>query len=93
MLGTKFNFLILNSKTMKPRSIKPLNLDELEKLTTERLLAYLRKLQQCEDSLECSDWSEDELVKTSGIVLKNSEQWRQQHELIKTVLSDRSNID
>lgn len=77
---------------MKPRSVKPLSLGEMEQLSTERLLAYLRKLHKCEESIEASDWSEKELVLSKAIVFKASEEWRRQYNLVKAVLSRRPHL-
>ena len=45
-----------------PRSVNQLSQEKLENLPTQRLIAYLRKLQQCEESIEFSDWQENEVV-------------------------------
>ena len=63
---------------MAIRSVNPLNKEKLESLSTKRLLAYLGKLNQCEESIELSDWSENEVSSTGGIVLKSSEEWKYQ---------------
>ncbi|WP_020405927.1 hypothetical protein [Hahella ganghwensis] len=77
---------------MKARGIKPLSLDDLEGLTTERLLAYLRKLHECEESLELSDWAPEEIKSIEGIVFKASQEWKEQHALVKRVLAGRPNV-
>ncbi|WP_141215663.1 hypothetical protein [Hahella sp. CCB-MM4] len=76
-----------------PKSVKPLNQDELEVLSTERLLAYLRRLQKCEESIELSDWQLNEVSTISGIVFKSSEEWKTQYNLVKVVLAKRPNVD
>jgi hypothetical protein len=76
-----------------PRSVNPLNRNKLESLTTKRLLAYLRNLQQCEESIEASDWEEEKVNSKDGIVFKSSEEWRSQYNLVKTVLAERPNIE
>ena len=78
---------------MAPRSVNPLSPDKLESLTTKRLLAYLRSLQQCEESIEASDWSEDEVTSVSGIIFKTSDEWKLQYNLVKAVLAERPNIE
>lgn len=66
---------------------------ELERLTTPRLLAYLRRLLECEESIERSDWESKEVPDDDNIVFKSSEQWKSQYELVKSVLATRPNID
>ena len=78
---------------MAPRSVNPLSQDKLKSLTTKRLLAYLRSLQQCEESIEASDWNEDEVASVSGIIFKASDEWKLQHNLVKAVLAKRPNIE
>ena len=78
---------------MKPRSVKPLSADKAEDLPTVRLLAYLKKLQQCEESIETSDWEAGDLARIEGIVFKSSEEWRNQYKLVTDVLARRPHLD
>ena len=78
---------------MKIRSVSALTIVELEALPNHRLLAYLNKLNQCENSLQESDWSAQEISKVEGIIFKSSTEWKSQIELVKTVLSTRPHID
>ena len=78
---------------MKPRSVKPLELIEMEKISTPRLLSFLRKLQQCENDIESSDWSPEEIAVTGGIVFKSSDEWQEQYLLVKSVLEARPNSE
>ena len=78
---------------MKIRSVSPLAIAELEALPTHRLLAYLNKLNQCEGSIQESDWSAQEISKVEGIIFKSSAEWKSQVELVKTVLSTRPHIE
>ncbi|WP_444937084.1 hypothetical protein ACJJIW_08260 [Microbulbifer sp. JMSA004] len=75
------------------RPVKPLNQRELEALSTKRLLAYLHRLQQCEESIELSDLQEDKSSPFGGIVFKSSDKWKTQYNLVKAVLAKRPNID
>lgn len=77
----------------RPRAVKPIHLTELEKLPTPRILSYLKKLQQCEESIELSDWSTEEVSKAEGIVFKSSTEWAVQHKYVKSVLATRSNFE
>lgn len=76
----------------KPRNIKPLTIAELEKLTTARLLAYLKKLNECEESLELSDWTKEEIISIEGIIFKSSNEWQEQYTTVKSILSKRPHI-
>ncbi|WP_413665607.1 hypothetical protein ACG1BZ_10605 [Microbulbifer sp. CNSA002] len=78
---------------MMPRYVKLLSLEELEQLSTERLLAYLRKLHQCEDSVDASDFCESEAHMPGVVFFKESDQWRNQYKLVKEILSARPHID
>jgi hypothetical protein len=78
---------------MKPRQVKPLEVAELEALTTVRLLAYLRRLQECESSLDESDWTPEEIAEASGIVFKTSPEWKRQYDAVKAVLAKRPHVD
>lgn len=78
---------------MRPRTVKPQNLNKLEKLSTKRLLAYLHSLQRCEESIELSDWNKNEVDSAKGIIFKSSEEWKLQYNLVKKVLATRPNID
>ena len=78
---------------MKPRSIKALNKDELEKLTTERLLAYLKKLHSCEEDISQSDFSLQEVKESEGIVFKSSPEWKSLYKDVKAILATRPNVN
>lgn len=77
----------------KPISVIPLTLIDMESLPTHRLLAFLRKLHKCEYSIEQSDWEPHELVDVKWVVFKSSEEWQEQHELVKSVLATRSDVE
>jgi len=77
---------------MKPKTVKPIDPLELENLSTKRILSYLKKLQQCEDGPELSDWTKEEVSKVDGIVYKSSREWIIQHQLVKSVLATRPHI-
>jgi hypothetical protein len=75
-----------------PRSVNQLSQEKLENLTTQRLIAYLRKLQQCEESMDVSDWQEKEVASSVGIVFKSTKEWQSQYSLVKVELAKRPNI-
>ena len=78
---------------MKVRSVKPLNKEELEKLSTERLLAYLKKLHRCEEDISQSDLSRQEVKQVEGVVFKSSPEWKSLYKDVKTVLATRPNVN
>jgi len=78
---------------MKIRSVSVLSLTDLEAMPTHRLLAYLKKLNQCENSLQESDFSPDEIAEVEGIIFKSSAEWKNQVKLVKKLLSNRNHIE
>jgi len=78
---------------MKPRSIKALDKKELEGLSTERLLAYLKKLQRCEEDISKSDFSTQEVKQLEGVIFKSSPEWKSLYKTVKAVLSTRDNVN
>ena len=78
---------------MMPRSVKPLTEHDLANLPTPRLLRFLRKLQQCENNLEESDWLPENIAKTDGLIFKSSVQWQAQYKLVKSILNTRKNVE
>lgn len=77
---------------MKRRKLSPMPKDELEKLTTERLLARLRQLQRCEESLPLSDKNVGE-YKSSGLIeFKDSAEWINEYTKMRDILSQREHI-
>jgi len=78
---------------MKIRSVAALSRSDLQTLSTERLLAYLKKLNQCENSLQESDWSLEQIAEVEGIIFKSSIEWEDQVKLVKAVLSNRPHIE
>jgi len=75
---------------MKRRPIKPLTFDQLEKLSTKRLLARLKQLHQCEESLSLSDHADS--GKEAGELFKDSARWLESFEQIKRLLATREHI-
>lgn len=68
--------------------------EELEKLSTSRLLAYLMQLNQCEESFENSDgYVNLDLDSEISIQFKQSEKWKQAHFRVKSILDKREHIN
>ncbi len=76
---------------MKRRPIKPLSLAQLEKLPTKRLLARLKQLHQCEESISLSDRAGER--NASGELFKDSPEWMAANEQIKGLLAKREHVD
>ncbi len=70
--------------------LKILTKDQLEKLNTRRLLAYLHRLHRCcEDSCSYYDWDGPSY---NHEVTKDSETWKEIHALVKSILATREHI-
>jgi len=61
-------------------------------LPTHRILAYLKKLQSCENSAEESDIDSDE-TPIDCIAFKDDEAWKTQYSMVKEVLASRPNVE
>jgi hypothetical protein len=77
---------------MKRRKILPKKRDELESLPTKRLLARLKQLHQCEESLVLSDKEISNYGPSKYIEFKDSSEWITQHNILKEILSSREHI-
>jgi hypothetical protein len=68
-----------------------MSLEELEKLSTKQLLARLRRLHECEESVLLSD--HDEVSNThEAILFKETPEWKAAYEQIKGILSLREHV-
>jgi len=75
---------------MKRKRIFPMAMAELEALPTKRLLARLRRLHECEESLALSD---RDLPDTSGAIeFKQSPEWVTAYQNVKQILSRREHV-
>jgi len=81
-----------NIDLKQTRTVALLSLEELNKLPTQRILAYLSRLQACENSVVESDLEPHEVM-VEGITYKESEAWKKQYALVKEVLASRPNIE
>ena len=75
---------------MKRKRIFPVTVAELEALPTRQLLARLRRLRECEESLAFSD--RDEAHPSGSIEFKQSPQWVTAYRDLKQVLSRREHV-
>jgi hypothetical protein len=76
---------------MKRRPIKPIPLAQLEKLPTKRLLARLKQLHQCQESVSVSDRAGER--NASGEVFKDSPEWIEAYGQIKRLLAKREHVE
>ena len=78
------------SKNRKPNV---LSIDELEKMNTKQLLAYLHKLHTCEESFEKSYMiNNPEKKNKKTIYYKQSDNWKQAYKNVKEILKTREHI-
>jgi len=76
--------------SMKRKPIFAIPLIELEALSTKQLLARLRRLHECEESLALSD--RDVADDLGGIEFKQSQEWIAAFQDVKQVLSRREHV-
>ncbi len=75
---------------MKRKPIFPMPRSELEAFPTKRLLARLRRLHECEESLALSD---RDVADDSGCIeFKQSPEWVSAFQDVKQVLSHREHV-
>lgn len=77
---------------LQERAVPILDASVLSGLPTKVLLSRLRRLLRCEEAPELSDASPDEIAETSGILFKNTVEWRLAHEQLKVVLASREHV-
>ena len=75
---------------MKRKRIFPMTVTDLEALPTRQLLARLRRLHECEESLALSD---RDVADSSGCIeFKKSSEWVTAYQDVKQLLSRRKHI-
>ena len=77
---------------MKRQKISPMTRRDLEKLPTKRLLARLKRLHQCQESLALSDEDCDNYVASDFIEFKESPNWIMEYNNLKEILAGREHI-
>jgi hypothetical protein len=80
---------------MHRRSVRPLTVEELHRLTTHRLLAYRTELLGLEDSAEISDLTATEVAELPAgfLYFKQDPAWRDHYSAVKSVLADREHVE
>ena len=77
---------------MKHQSVPPVPRSELETMSTRALLGRLRRLRGCEESVELSDMGTEEAATISGILFKQSPEWKAAYADLKAVLAMREHV-
>ena len=77
---------------MKRKKIFPLTLDALEALSTKQLLARLKRLHQCEESLALSDREVESNQSSEIIEFKDTSAWAEEFKKVKEVLARREHV-
>src|SRR5262245_8300774 len=76
---------------MRRDPVHPMSLEALEKLPTRQLLARLKRLHRCEESVLLSD-RDDESNTSETILFKDTPEWKTAYEQLKFVLSQREHV-
>jgi hypothetical protein len=77
---------------MKRRKMLPMSRSDLEKLPTKQLLARLKRLHQCEQSLALSDQDIENYAASDFIEFKESSSWITEYNNLKEILAKREHI-
>lgn len=77
---------------MKRKKILPMTRSDLETLPTERLLARLKHLHNCEESLALSDQDVDNYAASDFIEFKESSNWITEYNNLKEIPAKREHI-
>lgn len=77
------------------RTVKPIALEELNKLHTGSLLARLKLLRSLQDSFDLSDWlsEESDAIEAAGLIaFKETAIWKAAFSDVKSLLDDREHV-
>ncbi len=84
---------MMASVRMQLRTVPVVDRSALEKRSTRELLARLRKLLACEESLEASDLEPGEAsLRADEIAFKDSAKWQGAYSEVKALLADREHV-
>lgn len=82
----------MTKRTGAAKGVSPIDRDRLDSLSTEELLSRLARLRRCEENREGSDMTAAEIAAVDGILFKDSPEWRQAYEDVKSVPSGREHL-
>jgi len=74
------------------RSVPVATLEGLRGMPKKALLGRLAHLRFCEESLDASDMSPDEVRAVDGILFKNTAEWKLAFDELKLVLAEREHV-
>ena len=70
-----------------------IDINKMRIKNTKELLGYLKRLQQCEESLELSDREPGEVDLDGDIIyFKQSDKWKEAYTNVKSILGDREHV-
>ena len=73
---------------------KILSFEQLSKLNTKRLLAYLKNLNKCEESIALSDYDKFDMeLDDNTIRFKESQKWKDTYQNVIYILNNREHIE
>ncbi len=85
----------MNANIAHLKTLKPVPIEELEKMHTGRLLSRLKRLRSLHATFEASDWLLEEriAVEQAGLIaFKNTELWSTAFEEVKRLLAQREHL-
>ncbi|MFN3255408.1 MAG: hypothetical protein ACE37B_06910 [Ilumatobacter sp.] len=93
--GLAVRRLGVHSGQVKQRNVRPLGLEELNALTTKRLLAYRSRLLSLQESAAESDMDESQVAELDPALLHFKDQalWLDTYAQLKTILARREHVD
>jgi hypothetical protein len=74
------------------REVPILTEEKMLSLSTKQLLGRLKKLRYCEESPDRSDLGEDEVKSVTGILFKDTPEWKEAYETVKRILAIREHV-
>lgn len=78
---------------MKKKLPSIISKEALAQKNTKALLAYLSKLQRCEESYDLSDMNVNlDLIDEDKIYFKQTEKWQTAYKNVKSILQNRAHI-
>jgi hypothetical protein len=79
---------------MKKKQPLVITQEALELKNTKALIAYLNKLQRCEESFDLSDMDVNlDLIDKEKIYFKQTEKWQTAYKNVKSILKNREHIE
>lgn len=83
---------LLERRYVQGRALPYLHPDQLAQVATNRLLARLDSLRKCHECVEQSDFCPKAVQQVRGILFKDSDEWRQAYQDVKSILDHREHV-